>query len=316
MPENSKAAAFLDKLKELKGKASEKFNQFMETAGPAIKQGLSNAGTTLSNGYNKVKSWAKEKYAYLQSEEFKEKVEDFKEDLSDAMDSIKIEIGDKLEDLKEKAKTSKKGRAIAIKGVSNAIKKVDPKNSKGIDRINKIIEAFELCDPDLGQIIDKQTLVVYADKLKQNPMFKEEVEELLEVLQDYPETSQTNEQSQEPKKEEGPKIDRISQEEIRKAKSTIEPISREEMNQIKSVPEPFVQQPNSGSRFKIIAEGDIALGSAPIDIKISTSPTVHTQDMRQPEPKPAPMPHIQTLGHPSKQATPLEIQEEAGPSLE
>ncbi len=309
MPEVSKKQAFLDKLKELKGKASEKFNQFVETAGPAVKEGISNTATAIKTGYGKVKSWTKEKIDYLKSDEFKEQVEEFKEDLADAIDDIKIAANDKLEDLKDKVKSNKKGRAIAIKGVTNAIKKLKPQNSKAIERLDKIIEAFGLCDPEYGQIIDKQDMMILAEKLKQNPEYQAEAEELLQALNEYPEPGQVQE---EPK----PKIEKISLEELENARGFTDQFFHETTH---SASEREMPQKNGANpRFKIISEADIAFGSKPIEISTKTaSPAINIKDTRFPDQKADSLPNIQTLGGAKRIPNLKEIEENlGGPTLE
>lgn len=309
MPEISKKQAFLDKLKELKGKASEKLNQFIETTGPAVKEGLINTGTALKKGFGKAKSWTKDKIDYLKSDEFKEKVEEFKEDLSDAMEDIKLSAEDKLEDLKEKAMHSKKGRAIAIKGVTNAIRKLNPQNSRGIERLDKIIESFGLCDPEYGQIIDKKDMMVLAEKLKQNPEYQSEAEELIQELKEYPEPGQVQE---EPK----PKIEKISLEEIENVRGFTDQFFHETSH---SASEREMPQKNGANpRFKIISEADIAFGSKPIEISTKTaSPAINIKDTRFPDQKADSLPNIQTLGGAKRIPNLKEIEENlGGPTLE
>lgn len=190
---NMDAHAIFQTIGKLTGKAGVVLKKLYQKVSPYVEEGIHTAGVAIKEGYKVAQEVCSELKTYIQSDKFKEDAKIVMKQASDTFEQI-------LKQLEEKVKTNNVARALAIKKVTFSINKLDPNNTKKIDNLGKIIDSFELCNPEYGAIINKEDLQKFADILNQNPEYSEESKKFDEMLSKYPETeSKENNHSPESK---------------------------------------------------------------------------------------------------------------------
>lgn len=75
------------------------------------------------------------------------------------------------EDIKLELATSFLNRVRLLKKVSNAIKKVDYKDTEKLKQIKELISKYDLTDPRYGKTLKQETIIEFKLKLQSNARY-------------------------------------------------------------------------------------------------------------------------------------------------